>query len=131
MRPPYSLVLATLVALVAAPAASAHVLHTVAPGETLWSIAAQSNLTTRTVAAYNGLSPDAQVVLGSTVKIPSVAEGAAALGSSGATAGSSAAAAPAGPNAASSRAGRRWQRGRRAPPRRARRAATSCAPATP
>ncbi len=73
------LALAAAVALLAAPAAGAHVLHTVAPGESLWSIAAQSNLTTRTVAAYNGLSPDAQVVLGSTLKVPSVAEGAAAL----------------------------------------------------
>ena len=99
MRSLHSLILMALVALLAAPAASAHVLHTVAPGETLWSIAAQSNLTTRTVAAYNGLSPDAQVVLGSTVKIPSVAEGAAALGSSGA------AGAPAGPSGASAAAG--------------------------
>ena len=71
--------LAAVVALLAAPAASAHVLHTVAPGETLWSIAAQRNLTTRTVAAYNGLGEDADVVLGTTIKIPSVAEGQAAL----------------------------------------------------
>jgi soluble lytic murein transglycosylase-like protein len=68
-----------LAALVAAPAAGAHVVHTVAPGETLWGIAAQSNLTTRTVAVYNGLAPDAQVVLGSRLKIPTVAEGRAAL----------------------------------------------------
>ncbi|MDQ3723904.1 MAG: LysM peptidoglycan-binding domain-containing protein, partial [Actinomycetota bacterium] len=54
---------AAAVALLATPAAQAHVLHTVTPGETLWSIAAQSNLTTRTVAAYNGLSEDANVVL--------------------------------------------------------------------
>ena len=60
-------------------------LHTVAPGETLWWIAAQNNLTTRAVAAYNGLSPDARVVLGSTLKIPSVAEGAAALAARGVT----------------------------------------------
>ena len=49
------------------------------PGETLWSIAAANNLTTRTVAAYNGLSEDAQVVLGSTINVPTVAEGAGAL----------------------------------------------------
>lgn len=75
-------VAATLAALTAAllpSTATAHVAHTVAPGETLWSIAAQSNLTTRTLAAYNGLSPDAQVVLGSTIVVPSEAEGAAAL----------------------------------------------------
>jgi LysM repeat protein len=83
MRPLRISVLAALAALLAAPAASAHVLHTVAPGETLWWIAAQSNLTTRTVAAYNGLSPDAHVVLGSTLKVPSVSEGAAALALAG------------------------------------------------
>ena len=74
---------AVLGALLAPGAANAHVLHTVAPGETLWSISAQSNLTTRTVAIYNGLSPEAHVVLGSTLKIPSIAEGAAALAKAG------------------------------------------------
>ena len=76
----YRSLLATVLALclLAAPA-SAKVAHTVAPGETLWSIAAASNLTTATVAAFNGLSPDANVVLGSTIWIPSEAEGAAAL----------------------------------------------------
>jgi LysM repeat protein len=64
--------------ILAAPA-HAEVAHTVQPGETLWSIAAANNLTTRTVAAYNGLSEDAQVVLGSTIRVPTVAEGAAAL----------------------------------------------------
>ena len=59
---------------------AAAVPHTVEPGETLWSIAAASNLTTRTLAAYNGLSEDSQVVLGSTIQIPSESEGAAALG---------------------------------------------------
>jgi soluble lytic murein transglycosylase-like protein len=96
MRSLHSLVLAALVAFVAAPGAQAHVLHTVAPGETLWSIAAQSNLTTRTVAAYNGLSPDARVVLGSTLKIPSVAEGAAALAGAGVSTTPVSAAAPGG-----------------------------------
>jgi soluble lytic murein transglycosylase-like protein len=76
-------VVAIAVALFAAPTANAHVLHTVAPGETLWSIAAVSNLTTRTVAAYNGLSEDANVVLGSTIKIPSIPEGQAALTATG------------------------------------------------
>jgi LAS superfamily LD-carboxypeptidase LdcB len=53
----------------------------VQPGETLWSIAAANNLTTRTVAVYNGLSEDAQLVEGTTVYVPTVAEGAAALAS--------------------------------------------------
>jgi LysM repeat protein len=43
MRPLPISILAAAVALLVAPAANAHVEHTVAPGETLWSIAAQSN----------------------------------------------------------------------------------------
>jgi soluble lytic murein transglycosylase-like protein len=83
MRPLRLIALAAFAALLAAPAASAHVAHTVAPGETLWSIAAQSNLTTRTVAVFNGLSADAHVIAGSTLHIPSVAEGADALARAG------------------------------------------------
>ena len=66
----------------AAPA-SAAVPHTVQPGETLWSIAAANNLTTRTVAAFNGLSEDAQVVLGSTIRCRPTVEGYAALQQAG------------------------------------------------
>lgn len=78
---------AVALAVTAAPAA-AKVAHTVAPGETLWSIAAASNLTTRTLAAFNGLPEDAHVVLGSTIWIPSEAEGAAALRARGIEPGS-------------------------------------------
>jgi LysM repeat protein len=53
----------------------------VQPGESLWSIAAANNLTTRTVAAYNALPEDAQVELGETIQIPTEAEGAAGLAS--------------------------------------------------
>jgi N-acetylmuramoyl-L-alanine amidase len=67
-------------ALAAPGTATAAVPHTVQPGETLWSIAAANNFTNRALAAYNGLSEDAQVVLGSTIQIPSEAEAAAALG---------------------------------------------------
>ncbi len=66
----------------AAPAGAA-VGHVVQPGETLWTIAAANNLTTRTVAAYNGLSEDSQVVLGSTIQVPTTVEGYAALHSAG------------------------------------------------
>jgi LysM repeat protein len=55
--------------------------HVVQPGETLWSISAANNLTTRTVAVYNGLSENAMVVQGTTIYVPTVAEGAAALAS--------------------------------------------------
>jgi len=67
-------------ALTFAAPASAHVPHTVERGETLWSIAAASNLTTRALAAANGLSETAHVVRGSTINVPSVSEAAAALG---------------------------------------------------
>jgi soluble lytic murein transglycosylase-like protein len=61
-----------------APAGAA-VPHVVAPGETLWSIAAANNFTTHALAVYNGLPDDANVVLGSTIEIPSVDEAAAKL----------------------------------------------------
>ena len=78
------------------PAASANVAHTVAPGETLWSIAAASNFTTRALAAANGLPADANVVVGSTIQIPSVGEAAVALNRAPATAPAAGAPAPMG-----------------------------------
>jgi LysM repeat protein len=82
MRLPFRFAVpAALAAVLALPAgAPAEVPHTVQPGETLWSIAAASNFTTRSLAAANGLSEDAQVIAGSTIQIPSEAEAAAALG---------------------------------------------------
>jgi N-acetylmuramoyl-L-alanine amidase len=71
---------AVLVAwVVPAAPASGHVAHTVEPGETLWSIAAASNFTTRALAAANGLSEDAQVVAGSTIWVPSESEAASSV----------------------------------------------------
>jgi N-acetylmuramoyl-L-alanine amidase len=97
MRLRRSILLTTpIVLLLAAAPASAAVSHTVQPGETLWSIAAANNLTTRTVAAFNGLSENAQVVLGSTINVPTVAEGASALAGTGAPQ-ATAASAPAAP----------------------------------
>ena len=81
MRP---LRIGALAALAASAPASASVPHTVQPGETLWSIAAANNFTTNALAAANGLSPDSNVVLGSTIQIPSEGEAASALGSGGA-----------------------------------------------
>jgi len=74
---------ATVAAVIAAAPAGAAVPHVVQPGETLWSIAAANNLTTRTVAAFNGLSEDSQVVLGQTIQVPSTVEGYAALVNAG------------------------------------------------
>src|SRR3954453_16553795 len=67
------------IAVAASPAAAA-VPHVVQPGETLWSIAAANNFTTRAFAAANGLSEDSAVIVGTTLKVPSVAEASAALG---------------------------------------------------
>lgn len=100
LAPLYAVVFALLFT---APSIAA-VPHVVQPGETLWSIAAANNLTTRTVAAFNGLSESSQVVLGSTIQVPSTAEGYAALQSAGlvGSAPTSAPAAAAAPAAASS-----------------------------
>jgi LysM repeat protein len=72
-----SLAGAALLALAAQ--AQAAVPHTVQPGETLWGIALQSNLTTRALAAYNGLHEEAYAIAGSTIYVPTEAEAAAAL----------------------------------------------------
>jgi N-acetylmuramoyl-L-alanine amidase len=93
VRPSRLLIFCVAFLIPAAPA-SAAVPHVVQPGETLWSIAAANNLTTRTVAAYNGLSEDAQVVLGSTINVPTTVEGYAALQQTGLAPADLAAAAP-------------------------------------
>jgi LysM repeat protein len=70
---------AALAALAIPAVSPAGVPHVVRPGETLWTIAYANNLTTRALAAANGLSPDAHVVLGQTIRIPTVSEATAAL----------------------------------------------------
>jgi soluble lytic murein transglycosylase-like protein len=92
---PIRLLLFSIALLIPAAPASAAVPHVVQPGETLWSIAAANNLTTRTVASFNGLSEDAQVVLGSTIQVPTTVEGYAALQQQGLAPASPADAAPA------------------------------------
>ena len=87
MRRKHVFALAAAAAVLApSPTASAHVAHTVQPGETLWSIAAASNYTTRALAAANGLSPDARVVAGQTIQIPPEPVAAATLGGASAPA---------------------------------------------
>ena len=61
---------AALSATACAPA-SAAVPHTVAPGDTLSGIAAANGISTDALAAANGLAPDADVILGSTIQVPS------------------------------------------------------------
>lgn len=65
--------------LLACPPAQGAAAHVVQPGETLWSISAANNLTTRTVADYNGVPEDAMLIEGTTVYVPTVAEGTDAL----------------------------------------------------
>ena len=69
----------TFVLAAVSPAAAA-VPHVVQPGETLWTIASANGFTTRAFAAANGLSETSPVIAGTTLKVPSVAEAAAALG---------------------------------------------------
>jgi LysM repeat protein len=80
---PRVLALTISTALLAAAPASAGVPHVVQPGESLWSIAAANNFTTRALAAANGLSENSSVVLGSTIQIPSISEASAALQQAG------------------------------------------------
>jgi LysM repeat protein len=62
----------TTLATLAVPAtASATFLHTVVPGESLTSIAATDGLSVDQLAAANGLAPDAQLIIGATIAIPS------------------------------------------------------------
>jgi soluble lytic murein transglycosylase-like protein len=89
--------LALAAAALAVPAsAQAAVPHVVAPGETLWTIAYANNFTTRALAVFNGLSPESNVILGSTIRIPTVAEAAAALAGAPAGTTPTRASAPAG-----------------------------------
>jgi LysM repeat protein len=89
LKPHRVLIAPLLGALVLCASASAGVTHIVQPGETLWSIAASNNFTTRSLAAANGVSEDAHVVLGSKLVIPTVSEAAAALQTAGVSSTSS------------------------------------------
>jgi N-acetylmuramoyl-L-alanine amidase len=75
----YVIVSTIAVLAAAAPPAPARVAHTVEPGETLWSIALANDLTTRALAAANGLPAGAHILAGSTLSVPSVSEAASAL----------------------------------------------------
>ena len=72
--PRWTLTVGMTLALISAPTAGAAVPHTVVEGESLWSIATANGMDPGTLAAANGLSPDSQVVLGTTVNIPAAGE---------------------------------------------------------
>jgi LysM repeat protein len=93
MRLRLSLLITALAgALLIVPAtASAYFVHVVAPGESLFSIAATDGLTVDQLAAANGLSPTTQLITGSTLQIPPQESGTASVASSS---GASSAATP-------------------------------------
>jgi LysM repeat protein len=72
MRIRFSLLITALAgALLMVPAtASAYFVHVVAPGESLFSIAATDGLGVDQLAAANGLSPTTELIAGSTLQIP-------------------------------------------------------------
>jgi LysM repeat protein len=88
MRLRLSLLIAIAAAavLMSPAAASAYFVHIVAPGESLSSIAAADGLTVQQLAAANGLLPDAQLVIGSSLQIPPQGLSATASPASGTTA---------------------------------------------
>src|SRR3954470_11764866 len=66
-RPLLAMLCASVAAAFAPAVAGAHV---VLPGETLSGIAAANGLSTATLAAANGITPDAWVMAGTNVTIP-------------------------------------------------------------
>src|SRR4051812_24255599 len=74
-----TILLSLVFAAAAAAPSPAAVPHVVQPGETLWSIAAANNFTTRSFAAANGLPETASLIAGTTIQVPSIDEAAAAL----------------------------------------------------
>ncbi|MCW3013880.1 MAG: LysM peptidoglycan-binding protein [Solirubrobacterales bacterium] len=68
----------TITVLVLAIASPAHAaVHTVAPGESLSSVAAADGLTVASLAAANGLAPTASLLAGATLQIPAAGTAAA------------------------------------------------------
>jgi LysM repeat protein len=82
MRVRTLLPLAVAFTLAAPTVAQAAFPHTISPGESLYSVAAQDGLSVSQLAAANGISPDSQLVAGSTLLIPPQTSG-TVLSSSG------------------------------------------------
>jgi LysM repeat protein len=59
--------------VVAAPASGA-ASHVVQPGESLWSVASANGISVESLAAYNGLSSDYQLITGETITVPAASE---------------------------------------------------------
>jgi N-acetylmuramoyl-L-alanine amidase len=91
MRLPILFPIAAATIMAASAVASAAVPHTVARGESLYSVAAADGLSVDQLAAANGLAPNAQLISGRTLMVPPQTRGAGA-GWSGVAAGPSGAA---------------------------------------
>jgi len=85
MRLRIGLALAASAVLTLPAAASADVVHLVAKGQSLTSIAATDGLSVSALAAANGLAPDAELIAGSLLEIPPRGPDAAATGASTST----------------------------------------------
>jgi len=72
------LVLIAVILAAGAPAASANVVHTITPGETLSGVAAANGMSVQQLAVANGLPVDAYIVSGRTLQIPPAGAPAAA-----------------------------------------------------
>jgi LysM repeat protein len=70
MRVRVVLFIVAVAALIAPASASAFFIHIVAPGESLFSVAATDGLSVDQLAAANGLSPSAQLIAGTALQIP-------------------------------------------------------------
>jgi LysM repeat protein len=86
MRVRVVLSLVVAAALTTPQAASAAFAHTVAPGESLYSIAAADGLSVGQLAAANGLSPSAPLIAGTAVQIPPQTGGSSQLATTSAAA---------------------------------------------
>lgn len=85
--------------------ASAAFEHVVAPGESLYAVAAADGLSVDQVAAANGISPDSQLTAGSTLAIPPQTGGAVSTSSASASTPDTSAPAPTTPATSTSSGG--------------------------
>jgi LysM repeat protein len=75
--------LGAAVMLAAASPASGAVAHVVQPGESLWSVASANGISVESLAAYNGLSSNSQLIAAETIQVPTASETGTTTSSSG------------------------------------------------
>jgi LysM repeat protein len=82
------LFLTLLMTLAVSASASANFGHVVAPGESLYAVAATDGLSVSELATANGISPDSQLAAGSTLQIPPASAAVSAAPATGSATGS-------------------------------------------